>query len=143
MITHLEQGLASYLASALASPEPTVVARAATSTEEIDRTRPLVHVRVSTEFLPGSETHCKGNVEITVITPAGVGDNTAAKHARIEAAVLAAMSKSHLSAISDAVRAASGFDATGMYWEGFREGSDKQFFQPFLPVVFSFVKRAL
>lgn len=141
MIALLEKGFADYLAAALASPQPSVVVRPATSSETIDRTRPLVFVRISTEFIPGSESHARGSVEIVVMTPAGVGDNNAAKQAQIEATVLAAMSKTNLAAISAAVFAASGYDATGLYWEGFKDGTDKQFFQPYLPVTCSLVKR--
>ncbi|MBL9115517.1 MAG: hypothetical protein JNJ83_10975 [Verrucomicrobiaceae bacterium] len=143
MITQIEQGLANYLGAAMAEDQPTVVARAATSSEGLDRTRPLVYVKVALEFLPGSETKARGNVEFVVMTPANVGDNDAAKQADIEAALMTALSRTNLTAISAAVLAASGFNATGMVWEGFRDGADKQFWSPYLPVLFSFVKPAV
>lgn len=140
MIALLEKGLADYLAAALASPQPTVVVRPETSSETLDRTRPLVYVRLSTQFIPGSETHALGNAEIVVMTLVGGAGNTATVHAAIEAAVLTAMRKSNLAAMSAAVFSASGYDVTGLVWEGFKEGADKQFWQPYLPVTLSLVK---
>lgn len=142
MIAQLERGLADYLATALATPQPTVLVRPATSDEELDRTRPMLYVRVSTTFLPGSETHALGNVELVIMTPAGVGANTAILQGQIEAAVLTAMARANLATISTAVEAASGFEATGMSWDGFKDGQERQFWSPYLPVIFSFVKSA-
>lgn len=142
MIAPIEAGLAAYLTAALATVQPTVVARPATSSDEVDRTRPLISVRVSTSFLPGSTTHALGNAEFQVMTPANVGTSNAAKQAEIEADLITALDKSSLATISTAVEAASGFRATGLCLEGFKDGQEKHFWSPYLSVIFSFVKTA-
>jgi hypothetical protein len=143
MIAQLEKGLADYLETVPSLAEsPAYLARAATSSEAMDSSRGYVLVKAAdVDYIPGSDsTVAMVTLEFRVMTPANVEGYNAEREGVIEAAVVAAFAQTNKAAINTPVLAACGYQWTGHFTEGFREGKDTQWWQPFLPVKASLVK---
>jgi hypothetical protein len=146
MIAGLEKGLADYLAAnvtALQSQGADYIARAATSSEEYQSSEGYVIVRcLGSDFVPGSLDVCTVMLEIMTVTPVGVAAYNEARQEEIERALLEAFQQSEKATLSAAVQPETGFDWTGHYAEGFRPGSEAQYFRPYLPLRASLVRSA-
>jgi hypothetical protein len=143
MIAQLEKGVADYLATVAAlAVAPAYLARPATSGEAMVASQGYVVVRaVDVQYVAGSDSKVAlVSLELRVMTPANVEGYTAAREGVIEAAVVAAFNQANKDTINTPVAAACGYEWTGHFTEGFREGKDAQWWQPFLPVKASLVK---
>jgi hypothetical protein len=145
MIAQIEAGLAKYLeenVEALASDQTaSYLARAATSSETLDAGQGYVIVRCAgTEFVPGSLDVCLAMLEVMTLTPVNVAGYTSSRQGDIEQALVNAFGQGSKSNISAAVDEFSGFEWTGHFAEGFREGKEAQYFRPYLPVKASLVR---
>jgi hypothetical protein len=143
MIAQIETGLATYLATvaALEAEGASYIARASTSSETLNQGQGYVVVRCAgTDFVPGSLDVCLAMLEIMTLTPVNVDGYDATRQGVIEQALVTAFAQANNAAISAAVAAACGFEWTGHFAEGFREGKEAQYFRPYLPVKASLVR---
>jgi hypothetical protein len=143
MIAQLEKGVADYLATVeTLGVSPAYVARAATSSEAMLPGQGYVLVKAADiQYVPGSDsTVAMASLELRVMSPANVEGYNATREGVIEAAVVSAFAQANKTAISTLVVAACGYTWSGHFTEGFREGKDSQWWQPFLPVKASLVK---
>lgn len=146
MIAQIEAGLTAYLATveALAAEGASYLARAATSSETLDSGKGYVIVRCAgTDFVPGSLDVCLAMLEIMTLTPVNVDGYNATRQGVIEQELVNAFAQANKAAISEAVAEACGFEWTGHYAEGFREGKEAQYFRPYMPLKVSLVRAAV